>query len=140
MGGSRGLSTIGLGVGISLDELVVGFTIGFTNLPAASVITAILIQAFLAIMLGQFLGRKAPMESNFPRHPMPSAPTSPETHHFGAVDSRAKVTNFPVSSGMGAALQQIVNDLGPAWLGSTSVRSAVKQAGNDDDYALKTGN
>ncbi len=57
--GARGLSVIGLGVGISLDELVVGFTIGFTNLPAAGVITAIVIQAFLAIMLGQFLGRKA---------------------------------------------------------------------------------
>jgi putative Mn2+ efflux pump MntP len=57
--GARGLSVIGLGVGISLDELVVGFTIGFTNLPAAGVITAIVIQAFLAIMLGQYLGRKA---------------------------------------------------------------------------------
>jgi manganese efflux pump family protein len=57
--GARGLSIIGLGVGISLDELVVGFTIGFTNLPAAGVITAIVIQAFLAILLGQFLGRKA---------------------------------------------------------------------------------
>ena len=57
--GARGLSVIGLGIGISLDELVVGFTIGFTNLPAADVITAIVIQAFLAIMLGQYLGRKA---------------------------------------------------------------------------------
>lgn len=57
--GARGLSVIGLGVGISLDELVVGFTIGFTSLPAAGVITAIVIQAFLAIMLGQYLGRKA---------------------------------------------------------------------------------
>jgi multiple sugar transport system substrate-binding protein len=55
-------------------------------------------------------------------------------------EAHGKGTNFPVSSGMGAALQQIVNDLGPAWLGSTSVSSAVKQAGNDDDYALKTGN
>src|ERR1700761_7423604 len=57
--GARGLSIIGLGLGISLDELVVGFTIGFTSLPAAHVITAIVVQAFLAIMLGQFLGRKA---------------------------------------------------------------------------------
>jgi multiple sugar transport system substrate-binding protein len=55
-------------------------------------------------------------------------------------EAHGKVTNFPVSSGMGAALQQIVNDLGPAWLGSTSVGSAVKQAGNDANYALKTGN
>ena len=57
--GARGLSVIGLGIGISLDELVVGFTISFTNLPVRDVITAIVIQAFLAIMVGQFLGRKA---------------------------------------------------------------------------------
>jgi manganese efflux pump family protein len=58
--GARGFSTIiGLGLGISLDELVVGFTLGFTTLPAADVIIAIVIQAFLAILLGQLLGRKA---------------------------------------------------------------------------------
>jgi manganese efflux pump family protein len=57
--GARGLSVIGLGLGISLDELVVGFTLGFSKLPVADVITAIVIQAFLAIMLGQLLGRKA---------------------------------------------------------------------------------
>jgi manganese efflux pump family protein len=57
--GARGLSVIGLGLGISLDELVVGFTISFTSLPVRDVITAIVIQAFLAIMAGQFLGRKA---------------------------------------------------------------------------------
>ena len=57
--GARGLSVIGLGLGISLDELVVGFTLGFTNLPAVNVIIAIVVQAFLAIMLGQYLGRKA---------------------------------------------------------------------------------
>lgn len=56
---ARGLSVIGLGFGISLDELVVGFTLGFTNLPVHDVITAIVIQAFLAIMAGQFLGQKA---------------------------------------------------------------------------------
>ncbi len=57
--GARGLSVIGLGLGISLDELVVGFTLGFSKLPVPDVITAIVIQAFLAIMLGQLLGRKA---------------------------------------------------------------------------------
>jgi len=56
---ARGLSVIGLGLGISLDELVVGFTISFTKLPVADIITAIAIQAFLAIMAGQLLGRKA---------------------------------------------------------------------------------
>jgi multiple sugar transport system substrate-binding protein len=55
-------------------------------------------------------------------------------------EAHGKVVNFPVSSGMGAALQQIQNDLGPAWLGQKSVRSALKQAGNDANYALKTGN
>ena len=56
---ARGLSVIGLGLGISLDELVVGFTLGFTKLPAHDVMTVIVIQAFLAIMAGQLLGRKA---------------------------------------------------------------------------------
>jgi putative Mn2+ efflux pump MntP len=56
---ARGLSVIGLGLGISLDELVVGFTLGFSSLPVHDVITAIVIQAFLAVMAGQFLGRKA---------------------------------------------------------------------------------
>ena len=56
---ARGLSVIGLGVGISMDELVVGFTLSFSKLPVRDVITAIVIQAFLAIMVGQLLGRKA---------------------------------------------------------------------------------
>ena len=56
---ARGLSVIGLGLGISLDELVVGFTISFTKLPVRDVIAAIVIQAFLAIVIGQLLGRKA---------------------------------------------------------------------------------
>jgi manganese efflux pump family protein len=56
---ARGLSVIGLGVGISLDELVVGFTISFSKLPVRDVITAIVIQAFLAVLAGQLLGRKA---------------------------------------------------------------------------------
>ncbi len=56
---ARGLSVIGLGLGISLDELVVGFTLSFSSLPVSAVITAIVIQAFLAIMVGQLLGRKA---------------------------------------------------------------------------------
>jgi manganese efflux pump family protein len=56
---ARGLSVIGLGIGISLDELVVGFTLGFSKLPVHDVITAIVIQAFFATLAGQFLGRKA---------------------------------------------------------------------------------
>jgi manganese efflux pump family protein len=56
---ARGLAVIGLGLGISLDELVVGFTLSFSKLPVRDVITAIVIQAFLAVMIGQLLGRKA---------------------------------------------------------------------------------
>jgi multiple sugar transport system substrate-binding protein len=55
-------------------------------------------------------------------------------------EAHGKVVNFPVSSGMGAALTQIVNDLGPAWLGSQSVSSALKAAEGNANYALKTGN
>jgi len=56
---ARGLSIIGLGIAISLDELVMGFTLGFSTLPVRDVLTAIVIQAFLAIMAGQLLGWKA---------------------------------------------------------------------------------
>jgi putative Mn2+ efflux pump MntP len=56
---ARGLSVIGLGLGISVDELVVGFTLGYSRFPAFAVITAIVIQSFLAIIVGQILGRKA---------------------------------------------------------------------------------
>jgi manganese efflux pump family protein len=57
--GARGLSVIGLGLGISVDELVVGFTLSFSSLPVPLVIITIVIQAFLAIMIGQLLGRRA---------------------------------------------------------------------------------
>ena len=56
---ASGLSVIGLGIGISLDELVVGFTLSFSKLPVPDVIIAIVVQAFLAIVAGQYLGRKA---------------------------------------------------------------------------------
>jgi putative Mn2+ efflux pump MntP len=56
---ARGLSVIGLGLGISVDELIVGFTLGYSKFPAFDVITAIVIQSFLAIIVGQILGRKA---------------------------------------------------------------------------------
>jgi len=56
---ARGLSVLLLGLGISLDELVVGFTLSFSQLPVRDVITAIVIQAFVAVLLGQLLGRKA---------------------------------------------------------------------------------
>jgi putative Mn2+ efflux pump MntP len=56
---AHGLSIIGLGIATSLDDLVIGFTLAFHNLPLHDIFTAIVIQAFLAITVGQFLGWKA---------------------------------------------------------------------------------
>lgn len=55
-------------------------------------------------------------------------------------EAHGKVIDFPVSPGIGDALTEIVSDLGPAWLGTQSVSSALKTAQIDADYALKTGN
>jgi manganese efflux pump family protein len=56
---ATGLSIIGLGMATSVDDLVIGFTLAFHNLPLHDIFTAIVIQAFLAITVGQFLGWKA---------------------------------------------------------------------------------
>jgi manganese efflux pump family protein len=53
------LSIIVLGIATSVDDLVIGFTLAFHNLPLHDIFTAIVIQAFLAITVGQFLGWKA---------------------------------------------------------------------------------
>ncbi len=57
---AHGLSIIGLGIATSVDDLVVGFTLAFNvyYLPLRDIFTAIVIQAFLAIAVGQFLGWK----------------------------------------------------------------------------------
>ena len=55
---SRGLALVGLGISISLDELAIGFTIGLAHLPAAAVIVAIALQAFLAAQLGLAIGAR----------------------------------------------------------------------------------
>jgi manganese efflux pump family protein len=55
---SRGLALIALGISISLDELVIGFTIGLTRLPVTAVIVAIALQAFLAAQLGLAIGAR----------------------------------------------------------------------------------
>jgi manganese efflux pump family protein len=57
---AHGLSIIGLGIATSLDDLVIGFTLAFNAyyLPLHDIFTAIVIQAFLAITVGQFLGWK----------------------------------------------------------------------------------
>ena len=55
---ARGFAIIGLGLGISLDELALGFTISFTRLPVAEVVTAIAVQASVAIWGGAYLGSR----------------------------------------------------------------------------------
>jgi putative Mn2+ efflux pump MntP len=57
---AHGLSIIGLGIAISVDDLIIGFTLGFNvyYLPLRDIFTAIVIQAFVAITVGQFLGWK----------------------------------------------------------------------------------
>jgi putative Mn2+ efflux pump MntP len=56
---ATGLSMIGLGIATSVDDLAIGFTLAFHNLPLHEIFTAIVIQAFLAITVGQFLGWRA---------------------------------------------------------------------------------
>jgi hypothetical protein len=48
------------------------------------------------------------------------------------------VVNFPVSPGIGDALTEVGNDLGPAWLGTESVSQALKTAQTDANYILRT--
>jgi putative Mn2+ efflux pump MntP len=55
---ARGFAIIGLGIGISLDELAVGFSLGFTKLPITAVIVAIAIQSFIAIQAGAYLASR----------------------------------------------------------------------------------
>jgi putative Mn2+ efflux pump MntP len=56
---ARGRAIIGLGLSISVDELIVGFTIGYSQyFTAPEAITAIVVQSFLALMAGLYLGRK----------------------------------------------------------------------------------
>jgi manganese efflux pump family protein len=55
---ATGLSIIGLGILTSVDDLVIGFTLALHNLPLHDIFATIVIQAFLAIIVGQFLGWK----------------------------------------------------------------------------------
>jgi putative Mn2+ efflux pump MntP len=56
---AHGLSIIGLGIATSLDDLAIGFTLSFHNLPLHDIFAAIVGQAILAVVLGQYLGWKA---------------------------------------------------------------------------------
>jgi putative Mn2+ efflux pump MntP len=56
---ARGRAIIGLGLSISVDELIVGFTIGYSQyFTTVEAITAIVVQSFLALMAGLYFGRK----------------------------------------------------------------------------------
>lgn len=56
---ARGWNMVWLGLSISIDELVVGFTLGYDGLSVPLVIVTIVVQAFLAIVIGQYVGRRA---------------------------------------------------------------------------------
>jgi putative Mn2+ efflux pump MntP len=53
-----GLSSLALGVSISLDELAIGFTLGLLRLPAGLVIVLIALQAFALTHLGLRVGAR----------------------------------------------------------------------------------
>lgn len=53
---ARGLAIIALGVGVSTDELAIGFSLGLTGLPVLPVIVAIGLQALVASQAGLALG------------------------------------------------------------------------------------
>ena len=53
-------------------------------------------------------------------------------------EAHGKVANFPVSAGVGDALTQVFTALGPAWLGTQSVSSALRTAQTNADYVLRT--
>lgn len=55
---AHGVAVIGLGIGISLDELAIGFTAGLLDLPVAWAIVLIAAQALLAAQLGLRLGAR----------------------------------------------------------------------------------
>ena len=55
---ARGLALIALGVSISLDELIDGFTLGLSRLPVPVVIGAIAVQAAVAAQVGLRVGAR----------------------------------------------------------------------------------
>lgn len=53
---ARGWAIIVLGLGISVDELAIGFGVGLLRLPPILLVTLIAVQAFLAAQIGMRLG------------------------------------------------------------------------------------
>lgn len=54
----RGSAVLALGVAVSLDELAIGFSAGLLNLPIASTIALLAVQAFVAAHIGLALGAR----------------------------------------------------------------------------------
>lgn len=54
----RGKQLVALGVGVSMDELAIGFTIGLLRLPVLLAVVVIGAQAFLAAQVGMRLGSR----------------------------------------------------------------------------------
>lgn len=55
---TRGLAVLGLGVGISIDELAIGFTIGLLHFPVLLILVLVAIQTFVLTQLGIRLGQR----------------------------------------------------------------------------------
>jgi putative Mn2+ efflux pump MntP len=55
---TRGLAVIGLGVGISVDELVIGFSVGLLRISIVLAAVLIATQAFVAAQIGIRLGQR----------------------------------------------------------------------------------
>jgi len=53
-------------------------------------------------------------------------------------EAHGQVVNFPNTPGVGDALTDIVNDLGPAFLGTEPVSQALQTAQTDANYVLRT--
>jgi putative Mn2+ efflux pump MntP len=55
---TRGLAVIGLGMGISLDELAIGFSVGLLRISIILAAALIAVQAFVAAQIGVRLGQR----------------------------------------------------------------------------------
>ena len=55
---SRGLSVLGLGIGVSIDELAIGFTLGLLNAPVLLAVVLIAGQAFVISQVGFSIGSR----------------------------------------------------------------------------------
>lgn len=80
---ANGVATCGVGalvlrIGISLDELAIGFTLGLLRLPAGLVIALIALQAFVVTQLGLRLANKVSERVRGRRlGPVPGPPLEP---------------------------------------------------------------